>query len=122
MPEPAHDFPFAYRLPTDVAAQIHGTAAVDTPLVEMGSPRRRLGPGHRAPQRAGPGTARRGLRPGWAARTGSLIADGDPARRFIPRIRLRPMCGPPPTGQARSPSPRPTAARGRAPATGGGHL
>jgi hypothetical protein len=42
MPEPAHDFPFAYRLPTDVAAQIHGTAAVDTPVVELGSPRRRL--------------------------------------------------------------------------------
>ena len=42
MPEPVHDFPFAYRLPTDVAAQIHGTAAVDTSVVEMSSPRRRL--------------------------------------------------------------------------------
>ena len=41
MPD-SSDFPFAYRLPTDVAARIHGSAAVDTPLVEMGSPRRRL--------------------------------------------------------------------------------
>jgi hypothetical protein len=42
MSEPTRDFPFAYRLPSDVAAQIRGTAALDTPLVEMGSPRRRL--------------------------------------------------------------------------------
>jgi hypothetical protein len=41
MPD-SRNFPFAYRLPTDVAAQIHGTAAVDPPLVETGSPRRRL--------------------------------------------------------------------------------
>ena len=40
MSHPTPDFPFAYRLPTDVAAQIHATA--DTPLVEVGSPRRRL--------------------------------------------------------------------------------
>ena len=32
----------AHRLPMDVAAQIHGTAATDLPLVEMGSPRRRV--------------------------------------------------------------------------------
>lgn len=42
MSEPIRNFPFAYRLPSDVAAQIRATAAVDTPLVEMGSPRRRL--------------------------------------------------------------------------------
>ena len=42
MNEPNQNFPFAYRLPSDVAARIHGTAAVDTPLVEVGSPRRRL--------------------------------------------------------------------------------
>ena len=42
MPQPIPDLHFAYRLPTDVAARIHGTAAVDTPLVERGSPRRRL--------------------------------------------------------------------------------
>ena len=42
MNEPIRDFPFAYRLPSDVAAQIQATAAVDTPLVELGSPRRRL--------------------------------------------------------------------------------
>ena len=41
MPD-SRDFPFAYRLPTDVAAQIHGRPAVDAPLVERGSPRRRL--------------------------------------------------------------------------------
>ncbi len=34
--------PFARRLPTDVASQIRATAAVDVPVVEMGSPRRRL--------------------------------------------------------------------------------
>ena len=39
MPHPTPDFPFAYRLPTDVAAQIQGTAPA---LVTMGSPRRRL--------------------------------------------------------------------------------
>ena len=42
MTDPTRDFPFAYRLPSDVAAQIRGTAAVDIPLVEVGSPRRRL--------------------------------------------------------------------------------
>jgi hypothetical protein len=42
MPEPTSNFPFAYRLPSDVAAQIHGTAALDAPLVEIGSPRRRM--------------------------------------------------------------------------------
>jgi hypothetical protein len=41
MPD-SRDFPFAYRLPTDVAAQIHGPARARTPLVETGSPRRRL--------------------------------------------------------------------------------
>ena len=38
MPHSA-DFPFAYRLPTDVALQIQSTAP---PLVTMGTPRRRL--------------------------------------------------------------------------------
>ncbi len=42
MNDPINDFPFAYRLPSDVAAQIRGTAAVGIPLVGMGSPRRRL--------------------------------------------------------------------------------
>jgi hypothetical protein len=37
MPEPTRNVPFVHRLPTDVAAQIHGTAALDTR-----SPRRRL--------------------------------------------------------------------------------
>ena len=41
VPEPIPNLPFAYRLPADVAARIHGTAT-DTPLVEMGSPRRQL--------------------------------------------------------------------------------
>ena len=41
MPE-SRNLPFAYRLPPDVAVQIHGTAATDLPLVELGSPRRRL--------------------------------------------------------------------------------
>ena len=41
MPD-SRNLPFAYRLPTDVAERIHGTAAMDTPLVDMGSPRRRL--------------------------------------------------------------------------------
>ena len=27
MSEPIRDFPFAYRLPPDIAARIHGTAA-----------------------------------------------------------------------------------------------
>ena len=40
MPEHSSPFPFAYRLPTDVAGQIQATA--DVPIVEMGSPRRRL--------------------------------------------------------------------------------
>jgi hypothetical protein len=39
MPHPGADFPFAYRLPTDVALQIRDTAP---PLVTIGSPRRRL--------------------------------------------------------------------------------
>jgi hypothetical protein len=39
MPQPASDFPFAYRLPTDVALQIRDGAP---PLVTMGSPRRRM--------------------------------------------------------------------------------
>ena len=38
MPHSA-DFPFAYRLPTDVALQIRDTAP---PVVTMGTPRRRL--------------------------------------------------------------------------------
>ncbi|TFV76025.1 hypothetical protein E4P39_09020 [Blastococcus sp. CT_GayMR19] len=38
----SRDFPFVHRLPTDVAAQIRGTATTDVALVEMGSPRRRL--------------------------------------------------------------------------------
>jgi hypothetical protein len=42
MPVHSPDFPFAYRLPTDVAAGISGTAPVDTPPLEAGSPRRRL--------------------------------------------------------------------------------
>jgi hypothetical protein len=42
MSQHASDFPFAYRLPTDVAAEIRRTAGVETPLVAMGSPRRRL--------------------------------------------------------------------------------
>ena len=39
MPQHAADFPFAYRLPTDVALQIRDTGPA---LVTMGSPRRRL--------------------------------------------------------------------------------
>ena len=39
MPQHPADFPFAYRLPTDVALQIRATAPA---LVTMGSPRRRL--------------------------------------------------------------------------------
>ena len=39
MAHPAADFPFAYRLPTDVALQIPGPSPA---LVTMGSPRRRL--------------------------------------------------------------------------------
>lgn len=68
MDEPTADLPFTYRLPSHVAAQIRGAAAVDAPLAERGSPRRRLvvlvlvlgllgtGLRHRAPQRqrAGP--------------------------------------------------------------------
>ena len=42
MNEPIEDLPFAYRLPSHVAARIRATAAGDTPLVETGSPRRRL--------------------------------------------------------------------------------
>jgi hypothetical protein len=42
MPLPTPDLPFAYRLPSDAAAQIHGTPALDVPLVETGAPRRRL--------------------------------------------------------------------------------
>ena len=42
MPEPTPAPPFAYRLSPDVAARIHGTAPRDTPLVELGSPHRRL--------------------------------------------------------------------------------
>jgi hypothetical protein len=42
MPEPIRDFPFAYRLPTDMAVGIQGPQRLDVPLVEMGSPRRRL--------------------------------------------------------------------------------
>lgn len=38
MSQPSPSLPFAYRLPADVAARIHG-AATDTPLVELGSPR-----------------------------------------------------------------------------------
>ena len=40
MPEPSSKFPFAYRLPSDVAAQIHGADAAAPPLVTLGSPRR----------------------------------------------------------------------------------
>jgi hypothetical protein len=62
MPEPAHNFPFAYRLPTDVAARIHGTAAVDTPLWS----------------RARPGVARRESRPGWVVDAfGDVTRDGN---------------------------------------------
>jgi len=39
MPEHAADFPFAHRLPTDVALQIRDTGPA---LVTMGSARRRL--------------------------------------------------------------------------------
>ena len=39
MPQHAADFPFAYRLPTDVALQIRDTGPA---LVTIGSPRRRL--------------------------------------------------------------------------------
>ena len=39
MPQHAADFPFAYRLPTDVALQIQDSGPA---LVTMGSPRRRL--------------------------------------------------------------------------------
>jgi hypothetical protein len=42
MPQPIRDFPFAYRLPTDMAAGIPGPTPRDVPLVETGSPRRRL--------------------------------------------------------------------------------
>ena len=42
MPEPTRDFPFAYRLPTDMAAGIQGPTRLDIPLVDIGSPRRRL--------------------------------------------------------------------------------
>jgi hypothetical protein len=42
MPQPTADFPFAYRLPTDVAASIQRTSPGDVPLVERGFPRRRL--------------------------------------------------------------------------------
>ena len=42
MPEPTPALPFAYRLSPDVAARIQGTARRDTPLVELGSPQRRL--------------------------------------------------------------------------------
>jgi hypothetical protein len=77
MPEPTRNIPFAYRLPSDVAAQIHGTAAVDTPLVERGSPRRRLvvlvfvlgllGSGLASGLPSGSAPALRGedCRPGW---------------------------------------------------------
>jgi hypothetical protein len=71
MPQPTPDFPFAYRLPSDIAAQIHGTPAVDVPLVETGARRRRLVvlglllgllgsglAGGRVPQRQRPGPAR----------------------------------------------------------------
>jgi hypothetical protein len=40
--QPARELPFVHRLSCDVAARIHGTPPVDTPLLEMGSPRRRL--------------------------------------------------------------------------------
>jgi hypothetical protein len=65
VPEPVHNFPFAYRLPTDVAAQIHGTAAVDTFPVEMGSPR--CGSALATGLPSGPAQALRGenCRPGW---------------------------------------------------------
>lgn len=77
MPEPTQNFPFAYRLPSDVAAQIHATAAFETPLVEVGSPRRRLvvlvlvlgllGSGLAAGLPSGSAQAMRGedCRPGW---------------------------------------------------------
>lgn len=77
MPQLTPDLPFRYRLPSDVAARIHGTAAVDTPLIEMGSPRRRLvvlvvvlgllGGGLAAGLPSGSAQALRGedCRPGW---------------------------------------------------------
>ena len=40
MPEPTRNLPFAYRLPTDVAAQIHGTAALDSSARDACSPGR----------------------------------------------------------------------------------
>jgi len=40
MPEPSSKFPFAYRLPSDVATQIHGADATAPALVTMGSTRR----------------------------------------------------------------------------------
>ena len=90
MPPPAHDFPFAYRLPTDVAAQIHGTAALYTPQVETGSPRRRLvvlvlvlgvlGSGLATGLPSGSAQALRGedCRPGWAVdASGNVTRDGN---------------------------------------------
>jgi hypothetical protein len=75
MSEPRSNFPFGYRLPTDVASQIRATA--DVPLVEMGSPRRSLavlvlvlgilGGGLAAGLPSGETHAMRGddCRPGW---------------------------------------------------------
>jgi hypothetical protein len=77
MPEPTANFPFAYRLPSDVAAEIRRTAAGDVPLVETGSPRRRvvvlvvvlglLGTGLATGLPGGSAQALRGedCRPGW---------------------------------------------------------
>jgi hypothetical protein len=77
MPQPIRDFPFAYRLPTDMAAEIHGPASLDVPPVETGSPRRRLavlvlvfgllGSGIAAGLPSGTAQALRGedCRPGW---------------------------------------------------------
>ena len=90
MPQQSSSFPFAYRLPTDVASAIQATAAGDTPLVEMGSPRRRLavlvlvlglfGGGLAAGRPSGDPQAMRGedCRPGWIVDAfGNVTRDGN---------------------------------------------
>ena len=90
MAQPAADFPFAYRLPTDVALQI---PAPSPALVTMGSPRRRLvvlvWRSSRSPA-AWPRPCRPVTRRRWSSRSASTTS------RPAPELHERP--GPLPLG------------------------
>jgi hypothetical protein len=86
MPEPSPALHVAYRLSPDVAAQIRRTAPRDTPLVEVGSPRRRvvvlvvvlglLGTGLATGLPSGSAQALRGedCRPGWVVDVSGTVS------------------------------------------------